>query len=196
MGYVFISITTYLASLAVAGYAMSSVLLIKSEESEGRVELLVDKQVSRTGWMSSHLAVAALCSAGLLLATGIAGGLTYGFVTSDLSNGFWSIFLMNVSKIPPVWVLLGLTALLYGLWPRITSLSWVAWLAFILLELGWEAQVVDWSLLQISPFSYVHYTIDITNLPLFSLVCLVCISVLMTGIGLLGFRNRDILTKA
>ena len=80
--------------------------------------------------------------------------------------------------------------------PRITSLSWVAWLAFILLELGWEAQVVDWSLLQISPFSYVHYTIDITNLPLFSLVCLVCISVLMTGIGLLGFRNRDILTKA
>lgn len=196
LGYVFISITTYLASLAVAGYAMSSVLLIKSEESEGRVELLVDKQVSRTGWMSSHLAVAALCSAGLLLATGIAGGLTYGFVTSDLSNGFWSIFLMNVSKIPPVWVLLGLTALLYGLWPRITSLSWVAWLAFILLELGWEAQVVDWSLLQISPFSYVHYTIDITNLPLFSLVCLVCISVLMTGIGLLGFRNRDILTKA
>ncbi len=194
LGYVFISITIYLASLAVAVYAMSSVLLIKSEENEGRAELLVDKQISRTGWMCSHLIVTALCSAGLLLAMGIAGGLTYGLVSSDLSNGFWNIFLMNVSKIPPVWILLGVTALLYGLWPRVTSLSWVAWLAFILLELGWEAQIVDWSLLQISPFSYVHYTIDIAHLPLFPLVCLVCISVLLTGIGLLGFRNRDILT--
>lgn len=195
LGYVFISIAIYLASLVVAVYAMSSVLRIKNEENEGRAELLLDKQISRIRWMSSHLIVAALCSAGLLLSMGIAGGLTYGFVTSDLSNGFWNIFLMNVSKIPPVWILLGLTALLYGLWPRTTSLSWVVWLAFILLELGWEAQIVDWSLLQISPFSYVHYTIDISNLPLFPLFCLVCISVLLAGIGLLGFKNRDIFTK-
>lgn len=195
LGYVFISITIYLASLAVAVYAMSSVLLIIREENEGRVELLVDKQISRIRWICSHLIVATLCSAGLLLAMGIAGGLTYGFVTGDLSNGFWNIFLMNVSKIPPVWTLLSLTALLYGLWPRITSLSWVAWLAFILLELGWEARIVDWSLLQISPFTYVHYTVDISYLPLFPLVCLIFISVLLTGIGLLGFRNRDVLTK-
>ena len=58
---------------------------------------------------------------------------------------------MNVSKIPPVWVLLGLTALLYGLWPsnNITILGCLVGVYFI--ELGWEAQVVDWSLLQISP---------------------------------------------
>lgn len=37
LGYVFISIAIYLASLAVAVYAMSSVLRIKSEENEGRV---------------------------------------------------------------------------------------------------------------------------------------------------------------
>ncbi|MCG1011345.1 hypothetical protein JT739_01915 [Tepidanaerobacter sp. GT38] len=63
--------------------------------------------------MNSHLIVAALYSAGLLLLMGIARGMTY------------------------------------SLWPRITLLSWVIWLVFILLELGWEAQIVDWSLLQI-----------------------------------------------
>lgn len=196
LGYAFISIAIYLASLVVAAYAMSSVMRIKNEENGGRAELLLDKQISRIRWMSSHLTVAALCSAGLMLFMGIAGGMTYGFVTGDLSNGFWNIFLMSISKIPPVWILLGLTALLYGSWPRITSLCWFVWLAFILLELGWEAQIVDWSLLHISPFSFTHYTINIMNLSLFPLLCLICISVLLTGIGLMGFRNRDIMTKA
>ena len=196
LDYVFISIAIYLASLVVAAYAIIVVLRIKKEENEGRAELLLDKQVSRIRWMSSHIIVAALNSAALLLAMGIAGGLTYGFVAGDVGKGFRNIFYMNVSKIPSVWVLLSLTALLYGLWPRITSLSWVVWLAFIMLELGWEAQVVDWALMQISPFSFTHYTIDISNLPLNPLLCLTCISALLAGIGLLGFRNRDVLTKA
>ena len=196
IGYVFISIAIYLASLVVAAYAITAVLRIKKEENQGRAELIVDKKVSRMHWMSSHLIVAAFCSAALLLAMGMAGGLAYGLMTGDLGEGFWNILSMNIAKIPSVWILLGFTALLYGFWPRITSLSWVLWLAFILLELGWEAQLVDWSLLQISPFTFAHYTINIANLPLIPLLCLVGISALLTGIGLLGFKNRDVLTKA
>ena len=196
LGYVFISIGIYLASLFVAAYAITAVLRLKKEENEGRAEMLVDKQVSRIRWMSSHLIVAALCSAALLLATGIAGGLAYGLAADDLSNGFWRIFCMNVSKIPPVWILLGITALLYGLWPQITALSWVVWVSFSMLELVWEAQIIDWSLMWISPFSYAHYTIDIANLPLLPLLGLLCFSAILTGIGLIGFRNRDVSTKA
>ena len=110
MGYVFISIAIYLASLVVAAYAIIAVLRIKKEEKEGRAELILDKQVSRIGWMSSHIIIAALCSAALLLAMGIAGGLTYGFVAGDVGKGFRNIFYMNVSKIPSVGVLLRLTA--------------------------------------------------------------------------------------
>ncbi|HPX69933.1 MAG TPA: ABC transporter permease, partial [Bacillota bacterium] len=196
LGYVFISIGIYLVSLFVAAYAITAVLRLKKEENEGRAEMLVDKQVSRIRWMSSHLIIAALCSAALLLATGIAGGLAYGLAADDLSNGFWRIFCMNVSKIPPVWILLGITALLYGLWPQITALSWVVWVSFSMLELVWEAQIIDWSLMWISPFSYAHYTIDIANLPLLPLLGLLCFSAILTGIGLIGFRNRDVSTKA
>lgn len=196
LGYVFISISFYLISLFVAVYAMTAVLRLKKEENEGRAEILVDKQVSRIRWMSSHLIVASLCSAALLVAMGIAGRLVYGLATGDLNNEFWHIFGMSVSKIPPVWILLGVTALLYGLWPRITALGWVVWLSFSVLELAWEAQIIDWSLMRISPFSYAHYTIDITNLPLLPFFWLLCLSAILTGIGLFGFKNRDVLTKA
>ena len=146
--------------------------------------------------MSSYLIVASLSSAALLLTLGLAGGLVYGLAVGHLNNGFWQIFGMSVSKIPPVLILLGVTALLYGLWPRITALAWAVWLSFSILELGWEAQIIDWSLMRISPFSYAHYTIDITNLPLLPLFWLLCLSAILTGIGLFGFRNRDILVKA
>jgi len=196
LGYVFISVGIYLMSLIVAIYAMNTVLRLQKEESEGRTEMLLDKQVGRIRWMGSHLIVAALGSAALLLAMGIAGGLAYGLAAGDLGSGFWPIFGMCASKIPPVWFLLGVTACLYGLWPQITVLSWVLWLSFTLLEVVWEAQLIDWAMLRFSPFSYVHYTIDISALPLLPLFGLLCLSAGLTGIGLMGFRKRDVSTKA
>jgi ABC-2 type transport system permease protein len=196
LGYIFISVGIYLISLIVAVYAIGAVLQLKKEETEGRTEMLLDKRISRIRWMNSHLIVAALGSAFLLLAMGIIGGLVYGFVAGDLVHEFWSICIMSVSKIPAVWTLLGLTALLYGVFPRITSLVWPVWLAFILLELAWETQIVNWSIMRFSPFSFTHYTINISNLPMTPLFLLVCLSVSLAGIGLLGFRKRDILTKA
>ncbi|HCX62274.1 MAG TPA: hypothetical protein DHU59_07540 [Clostridiales bacterium] len=196
LGYVFISVSIYLMSIFVAAYAMTSVSRLKKEETEGRVEMLLDKPVSRICWMSSHLIMAALCSAALLLVMGIVGGLFYGIAAGDVSSGFWSVLTMSVSKLPPVLIFLGITALLYGLCPKIMVLGWVIWLSSVMLELAWEGQIIDWSLMQISPFAYTHYTIDITNLPLIPLFLLLCLSSVLTAIGLWGFRNRNVLTKA
>lgn len=196
LGYVFISISIYLISLFVSFYAMSAVLQLKKEENEGRVEMLVDKQIGRIRWMGSHLIIAYLGSALLMVIMGVAGGFTYGMIAGNLRNEFWHIFGMCISKIPPVWILLGVTALLYGVCPKITALGWGIWLSFTILEFAWEGQIIDWSIMCISPFSYVHYTINILELPLMPLFWMICISVILTGIGMLGFRNRDILTKA
>ena len=196
LGYIFISVGIYLISLIVAVYAMGAVLRLKKEEAEGRTEMLLDKRISRARWMNGHLIVAASGSASLLLAMGIVGGLVYGFVAGDLVHEFWPICIMSISKLPAVWTLLGLTALLYGVLPRITSLVWPVWLAFTLLEVAWETQMVDWSVMRFSPFSFAHYTINISKLPLTALFSLLCLSALLTGIGLLGFRTRDIVTKA
>lgn len=196
LGYVFISVSIYLMSLFVAAYAMTAVSRLKKEEIEGRVEMLLDKPVSRISWMCSHIIVAALCSAALLLVMGIVGGLFYGIAAGDVSSGFWPILTMSASKLPPVLIFLGLTALLYGLCPKIMVLGWGFWLSSVMLELAWEGQIIDWTLMKISPFAHAHYTIDVANLPLIPLSLLLCIFAVLTWIGLWGFRNRDVLTKA
>lgn len=196
LGYVFISVSIYLMSLFVAAYAMTAVSRLKKEEAEGRVEMILDKPVSRIRWMSSHLIAAALCSTALLLVMGIVGGLFYGIANGDVRSGFWSVLSMSVSKLPPVLIFLGISAILYGLCPKIMVLGWGFWLSSVMLELAWEGQIIDWSIMQISPFAYTHYTIDITKLPLIPLFLLLCFSFVLTVIGLLGFKNRNVLTKA
>ncbi len=196
LGYVFISVSIYLMSIFVAAYAITAVSRLKKEETEGRIEMLLDKSVSRIRWMSSHLIVAALCSTALLLVMGIVGGLFYGIASGDVNSGFWSILTMSVSKLPPVLIFLGITALLYGLCPKIMVLGWGIWLSSVMLELAWEGQIIGWTVMQISPFAYTHYTIDITSLPLIPLFLLLCLSSILTEVGLWGFRNRNVLTKA
>ena len=196
LGHVFIGVSIYLMALVVAIYAMSMVLRLKKEENEGRVELLLDKPVSRSQWMSSHVIVVAFCSAALLLAMGMIGGLGYGVAVGNLNGEFWLILGMSVSKIPAVWCLLGISALLYGLLPRLTALGWIVWMAVVFLEVAWEGQIIDWTIMQFSPFSYVHYTVHVTAIPLLPLVEQLGLSAILIGLGLFGFRNRDVVTKA
>jgi ABC-2 type transport system permease protein len=196
LGYVFIGVSIYLMALAVSIYAMSAVLRLKKEENDGRAELLLDKPVSRIQWMSSHVIVVAFCSAVLLLAMGVVGGLGYGLAVGNLGGEFWIILGMSVSKIPAVWSLLGITALLYGLLPRLTALGWLVWMAVVFLEVAWEGQLIDWSIMQFSPFSYAHYIVHVTEIPLLPLVGLLGLSAILIGLGLVGFRNRDVVTKA
>ena len=196
LGYIFISVSIYLMSIFVAAYAMTAVARLKKEEAEGRSEMLLDKPVSRMRWMNSHLIVAVLCSAALLLVMGIIGGLFYGIASGDVRGGFWPVFIMSVSKLPPVLVFLGITAMLYGFYPKMMVLGWAAWISSVMLELAWEGQIIDWAILRISPFAYTHYTIDVTRLPFIPLVLLICIFTVLIGSGLWGFKNRNILTKA
>lgn len=196
LGYVFIGVSIYLMALVVAIYAMSAVLRLKKEENEGRAELLLDKPVSRIQWMSSHVIVVAFCSAVLLLAMGAVGGLGYGLAVGNMGGEFRIILGMSVSKIPAVWSLLGITALLYGFLPRLTALGWIVWMAVVFLEVACEGQLIDWSIMQFSPFSYAHYIVHVTEIPLLPLVGLLGLSAILIGLGLVGFRNRDVVTKA
>jgi ABC-2 type transport system permease protein len=83
--------------------------------------------------------------------------------------------------------------MVYGLLPRAASvLSWGVLCLFVVIEMAWEAQVVDWSVMRLTPFAYVHYTIPVAELPIWPLIWLVCLAAVFTGIGLLGFRGRSI----
>jgi ABC-2 type transport system permease protein len=140
----------------------------------------------------SFLAVGMACLCGVLLMVGAAGGLIYGITSGDLASGLREVLAMSASKIPPVWTVAGLAALLYGFWPQGTPLAWGFWFSFSMLELAWEAQVISWSALQLSPFAYAHYTIRASVLPLLPLLILLAWAIALMALGLLGYSRRDL----
>lgn len=80
-------------------------------------------------------------SVALMLIMGLGSGLIYGITSRDFSETFLRIFMMSASKIPDVFMLVGLTTLVNGLLPKaVSGLSWTMWVLFAGLELLWEGK--------------------------------------------------------
>ncbi len=192
----FMGIMIYILALAVSLYAMTAVLRAYKEETENKAEMILAKPVSRTKWMASHLTIALVSSGILMLALGLAVGLVYGLTAGDVGTILPRVLIMCLSKIPAIWFMVGITSLLYGLLPgMVNGISWGFWAFFLLIEFAWEAQFVDWSVMQWSPFAYSHYTIPISELSAPASLGLLCLVAVLTGIGLFGFKQRDLRSK-
>lgn len=191
----FISVVIYVLGL-MAGtsvYGISTVLNLKKEESEHFAEILLAYPVSRTKLMSSNLIIAYAGSAIILLVLGVAVGIGWGYASGDM----WLVFramVMSLSKIPSVWVIIGIAALLYGWLPRASAvLSWGILGLFIVIEMLWEAGIVGWSAMELTSFGYSHYSIPINELSYISFTILIIISMVFTFTGFIGFKRRNIL---
>lgn len=191
----FVSVVIYIMGL-MAGtsvYGIATVLNLKKEESEHFAEVLLARPVSRIKWMSSYLIIAYTGSAVILLILGASVGLGWGYSSGDMSLVSKAI-VMSLTKIPSVWVIIGMAALLYGWLPRISAvLAWLFLGLFIAIEMLWEAGIVGWSAMELTPFGYAHYSIPIDDLSFFSLSLLVMLSIILTLVGLAGFKNRNII---
>ena len=96
----------------------------------------------------------------------------------------------TVVKIPTIWVIAGISALLFGIVPRVmTGLSFAVFGAFVLIEFFWERHVLSNAIFAISPFSHVYPTNEITALPTAALT-LVALSFAI--LGMIAFIKRDV----
>ena len=189
----FIGVFIYILTMAIAAYSIMSVLRLQKEEYEYHAEMILAKPVSRTQWMFSNLLVSMLCVTGIILVLGISSGLMFGLGSNDFGQSFQSIWLMCVTKIPVVWVMAGIAALLYGVLPRMaTILSLCIWGVFTVVEFLWEIQIVSWAVMQFTPYAYAHYTVPVANLPIMPLIVLVILAFALQALGVLGFEKRSI----
>ena len=190
----FISVAIYTLGL-MAGtsvYGIATVHNLKKEESEHFTEIMLAYPVSRIKWMSSYLTMAYAGSAIILLVLGAAVGLGWGYSSGDMSL-VSKAMVMSLTKIPSVWVIIGIAALLYGWLPRASNaLSWVVLGLFIVIEMLWEAGIVGWSAMELTPFGYAHYSIPINELSALSLSLLVLLSIIFTFAGYIGLKKRNI----
>ncbi len=190
----FIAILIYMMGL-MAGLSVFAITMeqrLRKEEKEHYAEMVLSRPVSRVKWMGSHLAVAFAGSALILLALGLASGLGWSIAAGEFSH-FPRVLGMSLSKIPSVWTIIGIAALLYGWLPRIASvLNWIILGAWIFIEMLWEVGIVGWPAMQWTPFAYAHYSIPIHELSIVPLIVLTGIAAVFTWLGFIGFRRRSI----
>ena len=175
----------------VAIYAISAVLRLRSDETNGLADPVLVAPVSRTRWMGSQLLVAALGQVSVLAALGLTSGLTYGLSIGDPGGEILRVLGASLAYLPAIWVMGGLAAALFGLLPRFTVASWAALALVAILELGWELQLISQAVYGISPFAHVPKLLIGEGLD-GSFVVLFVVAVALAALGLVTFRRRDV----
>lgn len=192
-------VNAYLAAVigmmgvAAAGYAVAAVLRLHAEESERRAEPVLAAPVGRVRWAGSQLAVAAVGSAGLLVAGGVAMALGDGLTSGGLASQVPRLAGAGLAQVPAVWVMAGLVVAAFGLAPRIAvPVAWtVLGVAALITLLGPAIRLSHW-VLDVSPFSHIP-KLPGAEVRVAPLAWLAVVAVVLAVAGLAGFRRRDLM---
>ncbi|MBE0429025.1 MAG: hypothetical protein IBX61_04035 [Thermoleophilia bacterium] len=186
----FLASVTAIFSMVAAVYALMAILRARSEEESGRAEAVLSTAVARTRWAASHLALAMGGSAFVLLVTGLGLGLTSAASTGD-TGLLLDLVAATVAYVPVLWLIIGLAFALYGFLPRAISLAWAVVVYALTVSVIGPLLDLPEQMNWLSPFEHVP-KLPAENLRLMPLVVLTAIAALLTAIGLIAFRSRDI----
>ncbi|HEX9065297.1 MAG TPA: ABC transporter permease, partial [Streptosporangiaceae bacterium] len=181
-----------LTGLAVAGFAIASVLRLRTEESEQRADPVLATRASRAGWALSHLLIAAAGTVLILVVAGVGIGLGHGATTGSLGGEVARMAGAALAQAPAVLAVAALAAALFGLAPQVSAaVSWsVLGVAVLILFLGEILQLSHW-VLDISPFTH-SPKLPGGSVSVASLAWLCGIALVLGIAGLAGLRQRDI----
>ncbi|GAB2742409.1 ABC transporter permease [Amycolatopsis magusensis] len=172
-------------------YGVQAALRMRAEEVAVRVEPLLATRVGRLRWTAGHLLFALLGSAVMMAVAAVLAGLLHGLRVSDVANQVPSVLGATMAQLPAVWVVLGATVLLFGFLPKYATVAWAVAGVCVMLSLFGPVLQLSQVVQNISPFTHVPKLpgAEFTATPL---LWLAGISVVALGVGLAGFRRRDI----
>ena len=185
----FFATSTLMIALIAGGFAVSSALRLRSEESSGRAEVLLVTGVGRARWAASHLVVALAGSAVLMVASGLGMGLTYAAIADDLGEA-GPILGAALAFVPALWVLVGVAFALFGLAPRWTAAAWAALVGAFVVGLLGELIDLPSAVMNLSPFQHVPAMPAEGFDPVPALV-LPAVAAGLVAAGFVGFQRRD-----
>jgi polyether ionophore transport system permease protein len=181
-----------LLGLVAAAYAISAVLRLRAEETDGTGEPVLAEPVGRLRWAGSHLLIAALGTGAVLLAGGLGTALGYGIASSTTRTQLPRLIEAALAQWPAALAVAAVAAVFVGLLPQwSTAAGWTAFALCGLIGLFGPAFRLTQAVLDVSPFTHVP------KLPggSFSAVPLLWLSafcLVVTAAGLAGLRHRDI----
>ena len=120
-------------AILIAFIAAGQLTAARSEESEGRLDHLIVRPVSRIRWLGARVAVAVA----MILVGGVAAGAFawLGAASQDAAVSFPKLLEAGVNLVPPSVAILGLGVLTFGVLPRAASIV-------VYSVLGWSVLVV------------------------------------------------------
>ncbi len=180
-------------ALIATAYAIRSVLRLRIEEESLRAEPVLATATPRLRWVRSHLVYAVVGPVVMLALAGAVSGATYGAIAGDVVAQTQKVIGAALIQIPAVWVVVGVSTVLFGVFPRLTSASWGVLVTCLLLgQLGQILQFPQWSL-NLSPFSHIP-RLPSADLDVVAVFVLTATALVMTAVGLRGFQRRDLMS--
>jgi ABC-2 type transport system permease protein len=172
-------------------YAVQASLRMRSEETAIRVEPLLSAAVGRLRWASSHLVFALFGSGMILAAGGLLAGLLHGLRIGDVSGRLPALLGAALAQLPAVWVVAGVSVLLFGFLPKYSTGAWGVAAFVLLIGLFGPAVQLSQPILDVSPFTHIPKlpSAEFTSTPMLWLLGIAMISI---GLGLARFNRRDI----
>ncbi|NDL60426.1 ABC transporter permease [Phytoactinopolyspora mesophila] len=165
----------------------------RSEETSGRAEPLLSTAVSRSKWLSSHLAIASIGGLAMLLLVGI-GFAGAGVAAAGENAVFGDLLAGSLVYVPALWVTAGVAVALMAWVPRATMLTWlIVVYSFVVVYLGNILQVPEWTR-NLTPFGHVPQ-VPSADFDIVPLLILTAVAAGLYAFGLYGFRRRDLETK-
>ncbi|GAB2744431.1 ABC transporter permease [Nocardioides pakistanensis] len=186
----FFATAMLLMAIAASGFAVSSALRTRAEESADRLESVLATAVSRPRWLLGSLLVTLLGTAVVVGVSGLGIGISYA-ATAGESADVLRMTGYALAYLPAPLLLAALAVLLVGWLPRASGAAWAALaLVFVIGWLGDLLELPTW-VDDISPFSHLPAAPaeELQLLPAAVLSALVLGTVLLGGVG---FRRRDI----
>ncbi|WP_042144414.1 ABC transporter permease [Paucisalibacillus sp. EB02] len=160
------------------------------EEKKGRMEHVLSKAVSRTKLMASFLLISIVSGFVMLSLSGIGLWATGTSVVED-GLDFGMVYGATIVYYPAVLVMISIAVFLIGWFPRRTSFIWLyVFYSFFVLYLGGLFQFSDW-VGKLSPFGYIPQ-LPIEEMDWMVSIILVIVAIMLSIIGIIGYRKRDI----
>lgn len=188
----FIALIIYVFAQVVTLFGIQAITRLQAEEASGRAETVLAAPVSRLRWVGGALLTALAGTTIIQVVFGLGLGLMYA-ASTNASAQLPALIAAALVKLPAIWLLVGLTAALYGFAPRVAAaVSYCALGVLFLLELLVELGYLDDGVLVISPYTQVP-SLPGGGVEWLPVLVVFAITVVLIIAAAIGLRRRDLI---
>ena len=187
----FLSAEMGMLGLLASAFGIQAALRLRSEETALRAEPLLATGVTRYRWMASHVVMALLGTAVLVLIGGLGSGISSGAELGNMGNQVLRMLAAAAVQLPAIWLVTALVVVLFGLAPKLITAVWVLFGAFLLIGQFGPIFDLPQGLMDLSPYAHTPRLpgSDFSATPV---IWLTAIAFALALTGFTTFRRRDI----